>query len=120
MNDYLMKEVYPKFEAWVKEQTEEIKACKSHGQYFLAHHVDPSKVTNRGEVYDFSEAIKTNAEFEAASSTSDAAMSLHTINKIALADSINWAVQHDGFDCVKYDNFDSWGLDVRAHMDQAS
>lgn len=109
MDDYLMKEVYPKFTEWVSKQTEVVEADKKHGQYFIAHFIDPLKVECRGHVYDFAESIENHIRF---SMHEAPANQMHHHNAINLALSISWAVQHDGFDEVKYTPFSSWGEDI--------
>lgn len=108
---YLEKEVLPIFRKWVGDTTQLVpmKHAKKYGQYFIAHHIDPRKVENRGEIYDFFEKL---ADYVDMHETITGNKDMHSENMRTLALGIVWAVQHDGFDYVKYEAVQNWGEDI--------
>ena len=113
---YLKNEVLPTFNAWVNslDSLVDIEKAKKYAKYFIAKHIDPTKAQTRGAVYDLFEDVYEYAEMKKVIEKGqiDGAHMLRIDNLSILAKCIVWAIEHDGFDTVKYDTIDKWGMDI--------
>lgn len=113
---YLKKEVLPSFHNWINSLKNPINIddAKQYGMYFIAKYIDPKKSDSRGDVYDLFEDIKKYGEIKKLlyGNQMKSDDTLRTENLCKVSQGIIWAVQHDGFDSIKYDPIKKWGIDI--------
>lgn len=117
MADYLRMEVLPIFEKWVTTEFPklvETKEAFKWGQKFIKAHINPTKISSRGEVYNLFEDVAEYAEAkrEIYFPRLNDKEQMDLQNMESLAWGIVWAIDHDGFDTVKYNKIDKWGSDI--------
>lgn len=113
---YLEDEILPKFHQWVNSLSTPVtmKEAKKYAKFFIAKYIDPAKAGTRGAVYDLFEDVYEYAQMRKLlhAGQMDAMETLRTTNLHDLAYGIVWAMEHDGFDTVKYDPITQWGMDI--------
>jgi len=110
------QEVLQKFNQWVDTLTHPIsmEQAKDYAVYFIANHINAAKVGTRGAVYDLFESVREFADMKKRMYVNqlDATETMKTDTMRNIAYAIVWAVEHDGFDTVKYDPISKWGMDI--------
>lgn len=113
---YLKNDVLPTFEQWVRSQNNPVLMAdaKRLARGFLLKHVNPASAHTRGAVYELFENVANYADTRLSlyGNRLDQAETLCLENMHVLARGIVWAVEHDGFDQVKYDPITQWGKDI--------
>lgn len=113
MTRYMKDRVIPQFVTWVNGIQEEVQLeeAMQMGREFIKSTVDVNSIKNRGELYDAFEELKSYAKLSLHLREQGSAL-VYT-NMQTLAQGVIWAVQHDGFDSVKYLPLSAWGVDIQ-------
>lgn len=116
MNAYLEKEVLPIFKQWTDSMSTVVsmKDAKKYGRFFIANYIDPVKAGSRGAIYDLFEDLEEYAGVHSLIYAGKIPEPEHIKlkNFETLAKGIVWAMEHDGFDSVKYDPIQTFGPDI--------
>lgn len=112
----LKEQVFPIFKNWVDTMAQPVpmKHAKNLGRYFIANHIPATAVDCRGEIYEAFEDISVYADTHTAlhKAQMSEADRIRCENMETLAKGIVWAIEHDGFDVVKYEAFGEYGPDI--------
>lgn len=113
VSQYLNNEVMPEFIKYINSKSEmmTLDDARYHGQHFLKDYVDPSRVDSRGDIYETFEKIKDYAEVH--KMINQGRETVQSSNMSILANGIIWALEHDAFDCIKWEPFSEWGMDIK-------
>lgn len=110
---YLLTEVLPSFVNYTNSVSAVVSMdnARYYGQHFLKYHIDPNRINSRGDVYEEFEKFRSYAEVSKL--INPGAETAQTQNMHVLANGVIWALEHDAFDCIKWDSFSDWGMDIQ-------